>query len=446
MIKNIFSFIAIISLSLQSFSQVKTYDETALLFSQEKLNGTARYLAMSGAYGAIGGDLSAVDVNPAGMAIFNESTANISFDVNASKNTNKFYNTSSSNEFGDLDFAQAGFLILSKNGNENWDRFSFSINTMSSNDFDNSVSFLGNNHLSNESFFLAPDPTADLYDIVESQKMENTTSGKNAKTFFTIASRYNKNLYFGMSIISNSVDFNQSIRIKESSKDINDNTFNGNITQTLNTYGGGIGFNFGILSKPTKNLRLGLAYQTPSWYALTEDFTEDMTVNLSNADIDQPDIVKNYFEYHLRTPGKVTGSIAYIFGKEGLISLDYNYKDYSDAKLSPTADFEGEYHNNENIKNNYDAVSSINIGGEYRLKHISLRAGYHFEDSPYKNSEDKISGYSLGFGFKTSNYSTLDFAFNKTNGFDKNYYLNAPNAILTENDTNKFTATYSISF
>ena len=36
-----------------------------------------------------------------------------------------------------------------------------------------------------------------------------------------------------------------------------------------------------------------------------------------------------YFDYELRTPWKISGSAAYIFRKHGLISFDYNYKDYS---------------------------------------------------------------------------------------------------------------------
>jgi hypothetical protein len=39
-----------------------------LRYSQDNLNGTARFRAM-GAFGALGGDLSSLNVNPAGSAI-----------------------------------------------------------------------------------------------------------------------------------------------------------------------------------------------------------------------------------------------------------------------------------------------------------------------------------------------------------------------------------------
>lgn len=45
----------------------------AYKFSQYDLNGTARYLSMGGAFGALGGDISAMRTNPAGLAIYRSS-------------------------------------------------------------------------------------------------------------------------------------------------------------------------------------------------------------------------------------------------------------------------------------------------------------------------------------------------------------------------------------
>ncbi len=42
----------------------------AVRYAQDNLTGTARFRAMSGAFGAVGGDLSSLSVNPAGAAIF----------------------------------------------------------------------------------------------------------------------------------------------------------------------------------------------------------------------------------------------------------------------------------------------------------------------------------------------------------------------------------------
>ena len=43
----------------------------ALLLAQEDITGTSRYTGMAGAFGALGGDLSAIADNPAGAGVFN---------------------------------------------------------------------------------------------------------------------------------------------------------------------------------------------------------------------------------------------------------------------------------------------------------------------------------------------------------------------------------------
>jgi hypothetical protein len=44
--------------------------QDAVRMSQDNLTGTARFRAMSGAFGALGGDLSAININPAGFRLY----------------------------------------------------------------------------------------------------------------------------------------------------------------------------------------------------------------------------------------------------------------------------------------------------------------------------------------------------------------------------------------
>ena len=60
--------------TLTSFSQNMKYQDLGVLFSQDDNYGTARFTAMSGAFGALGGDISAININPAGLSVFNYST------------------------------------------------------------------------------------------------------------------------------------------------------------------------------------------------------------------------------------------------------------------------------------------------------------------------------------------------------------------------------------
>ena len=63
-----------------------------------------------------------------------------------------------------------------------------------------------------------------------------------------------------------------------------------------------------------------------------------------------PRIVNVFSKYSLTTPWKLAFSGAYIFGKRGLISVDYSYKDYKATRFSASS---SAYFNdvNSNIKN-----------------------------------------------------------------------------------------------
>ena len=44
-------------------------------------NGSARFNSMGGAFGALGGDLSAISINPAGSVVFIDSEIGFTFDL-----------------------------------------------------------------------------------------------------------------------------------------------------------------------------------------------------------------------------------------------------------------------------------------------------------------------------------------------------------------------------
>lgn len=50
-------------------------------FSQPDLKGTARYMGMGGAFGALGGDLSAISTNPAGIGVYRRNEIGITMDI-----------------------------------------------------------------------------------------------------------------------------------------------------------------------------------------------------------------------------------------------------------------------------------------------------------------------------------------------------------------------------
>ena len=149
----------------------------------------------------------------------------------------------------------------------------------------------------------------------------------------------------------------------------------------------------------------------------------------------------NGFDYELKTPSKLTGSFAYIFEKQGLISIDYIHKNYSNITLS-NANFTEE---NIAFKNDLESTGQIRLGTEWRFDNLSLRGGYHVEKSPYKNAldSDDVEGFSLGAGYKFRG-GKFDISYQKSNNTSSyNFYPenNQINSTELDLDTSKFTAT-----
>ncbi|MGA1227060.1 MAG: transporter, partial [Tamlana sp.] len=93
----------------------------ALRYSQSEIQGTARFRALSGAFGALGGDMSAVSINPAGSAVFSQSHASLTVsNIDTENTTNYFGNSVNSNE-SNFDINQAGAaFVFASNSNSPW--------------------------------------------------------------------------------------------------------------------------------------------------------------------------------------------------------------------------------------------------------------------------------------------------------------------------------------
>ena len=77
----------ILLLSAAAFGMEAQSMYDALRFSENNYEGTARTMAMGNAFTALGGDLGAVTINPAGSAVAKYSQITVSPGVNISVNT-----------------------------------------------------------------------------------------------------------------------------------------------------------------------------------------------------------------------------------------------------------------------------------------------------------------------------------------------------------------------
>ncbi|MFX0555201.1 OmpP1/FadL family transporter [Maribacter sp. CXY002] len=477
-----------------------------LRYSNENIQGTARFQSMGGAFGALGGDLSSLNVNPAGSAVFNNSLITISGTNYFRDNDANYFGTLNNTTLSDVDFNQIGgaFVFRSTDSNSEWKKFTLAFNYDVVENFDNEFYASGTSNQGIDNYFLNfsqgvpfgsillqdgeyiedayldigssqgfreqqaflgyyggildPQSTGDnntdyfsnaTYSNVN-QEFSRSTVGYNSKFTLNAASQYGDNLYLGASLNFHDVLYDQYDEFTETGyateSEIQRTTFD----NFLRSQGSGFSFSLGAIAKLNENVRLGGSYQSPTWYRLTDDFSQRINSDLADQDIDfiNFNVVNLFDTYTIKTPAKLTGSIALIFGKNGLISFDYGYQDFSNAELRPKNDVN--FQNvNSLISNELSGVSSFRLGGEYRIKMFSLRAGYRFEQSPYANGNtiEDLNGISTGIGFNFGG-SKLDFAINSTeqNVNERLFSTGITTPAMVNRINTNATLTYTLNF
>ncbi len=433
--------------SLAINAQVLNYNQAGILFASDDNNGTARYNAMGGAFGALGGDISGVDINPAGLAVFKKTQFSGTLGVFNNDIISNFYGNSIETNDSKLDLTQfGGVLVLNGSRHAGARKVAVGFNYSRSKDFDSSWSSRGSSGFAPITDFYDPDL---LYPNAEEQTFRNFTSGSNDKLVITFASQPNDKLYIGAAVTTHNLDFYQSTVAEEFNSDNDGNTFDVNAAEELAIVGNGVSFNVGLIAKPSQEVRLGVAYQSPTWYELSEEsiVQEDQLFFNDQLDPSTGSASRSVFDYRLTTPSRLTGSFAYLFGKEGLISFDYTYKNFKNIELRPGNEFVNE---NQNFTNDLRATSQFKVGAEWRIDNVSLRGGYLFEESPYEDAidTDHITGYSFGVGFKLNGGMKVDLAYQNRTNTDVYNFLNTDGADPVELDINndKITATLVFTF
>ncbi len=455
-----------------SMSTINAQDITdAVRFSSENIQGTARFRAMSGAFGALGGDMSAVSLNPAGSAIFNNSYASFSVSNMDTENETRFFNNSNISSESNFDFNQAGVVFVFNNTNSNnpWRKFVLGFAYEQTQNFDNDWFASGVNNRSIDSYFLAnaqgkrldeisafadesiddayadigasygfanqqaflgyesfilePDSDDDANTIYTSniaagnfnQEYSFRSTGYNGKLSVNLAAQYQDNLYLGLNLNSHFINYDRSTFLLEENSNVGSLVNEVAFENILSTVGNGFSFQLGGIAKLNDMLRVGISYDSPVWYTISEETTQYIdTVRDDNGlitTIIDPQIVNIFPDYKLQTPAKITGSVALVLNKQGLISFDYSRKDYGNTKFTPKSD---SYFAAQNtiINNNLKAANTYRIGGEVRHERFSFRGGYKLEESPYNDTSfyGDLKGFSLGVGYNFGG-TRLDLAY-----------------------------------
>lgn len=342
------------------------------------LGGTARYRAMSGAMGALGGDLSATHVNPAGAAVFLNSEAAITGGMLNSK-TDFNLGSSHENTSTNAQFSQAGGVVVFQDlMSPNWRSVAMSINYQRQSNVDevlnaNTTSLVSNNDNVSRNYY-------------------HSNVGNAGTTNLSLAANYQDRIFIGGAINMHSYLTTTNTRFREYDAGFDDELTYSQDFAPFQKRGQGISLGLGIIGKLNQNVRLGASYQSPTWYIDTEELvTQYALYSGSNdtGDFFYVDYETLNYLHAMNSAQSFTGSAAFILGTQGLISADVTYRDYSTAKYKPENSFTGE---NNFISNHMGGSTAIRVGGEMRLQDFRLRGGFRYETSPFEEMSVNMSG------------------------------------------------------
>jgi len=431
----------------------------ALRYSQYDVAGTARYSAMGGAFGALGGDMSSMSVNPAGIGVFTLSTGSVSLGILSVGTDATYLGNLSADTKMNANISNAGFVarFKRKRGEEKqwaWKSFQLGVSYNRTANFQRRTSIVGVstnssivdgwvNQLNNEGINYADIPTelvpgaeytnahmgwgTFLIDTTpgsvnsyirnvapfygQTQQVRETTKGSMGEIALSFGGNFGNALYIGTTIGIPRLNYELERTYTESdSQDTISNFGSFSKTDYLKASGNGFNIKFGMIYRPAKWIRLGAAIYSPTWYNIDEQFTSTVSSNLEGAGQYTISTLDGAFGYRLQTPFRAIGSLAFVVGKFGLISADYEYVNYSLAKLKSRGySFDAE---NADVKNQLHWAGNIRIGTEWRINAFSIRGGFAINGDPYTGKYNlDNTRYSLGVGYRLKRFF-IDLTYN----------------------------------
>ncbi|APD06885.1 hypothetical protein UJ101_01366 [Flavobacteriaceae bacterium UJ101] len=400
--------VALVALGMNA----QSFLDDAIDLSSEKMEGTARYRAMGGSMGALGSDISAVQLlNPAGGAVSVRSHGSITFGVSDYENETSS-TAKMSNDETNFNMTQFGgsFVFENQNMNSGWRRFALTASYNRNNDLDRQINvapYSTDFVYQDGYYFEETDGTVNRYTgdfLYDGERV--SIDGYNDQFSIGFSTNYNNQIYLGAGM-----NFHNSQ--KEAVQDIyRSNQSEGATNDTYQDYyqdGTGFSLNLGVIAKVTDELRLGVAYHSPTWWNIQETSRYGETLN-GTTFRDGP----FYQEYDVRTPSKLVASGALVLGKSLAINADAIFKDYSNIDFDGMAGGQ-EATVNQNVNSELQDTWEFRVGTEYRIEDFRIRGGYRYTQDPYKDLDGNASTYSFGLGYNFGNVF-LDGAYDYTDG------------------------------
>lgn len=440
---------ALFAISYPLFAQT---DADALRYSSPTFTGTSRSAGVGGAMTGLGGDISSLGVNPAGIAQMGISEFSFTGGFSFTGSKTGFQGNTVNDEKAALVISHVGVVFVPKknfrslknisigatynqlinfndklygNGSNNsssqTDAFAETLTFAGADSasaannfpFDASLAFLG------DLIFRFDDNTyASILELPVYQQMTLTRSGNMSD--FNLGTGFAVNDYFsfGIGLGIPTINYEETYLFKETDRDNVTPDFNyWEKRDRLRTEGVGVNAKFGVLVQPAKYLRMGASFTTPTRFSMSDQYTTFFRSDFDQFTIDNfNNPTEGIFEYKLTTPWRLNLGASVLSGDLGLITVDYEVTNPSSAKF----DFDDQNFNfqefeeelNNVIQNKYAATHTVRVGVEGRIKdYFRARAGFQYRTSAFSDQEaqddfarNNLWAFSGGGGYRGKNY------------------------------------------
>lgn len=352
----------------KAFAQVP---EDAIRYGWYPQNGTARNMAIGGAMGSLGGDITSVFVNPAGIGFYKTSEFVFTPSILFNNNKATYRDNITANKQSAFNLGPTGLIFGEpiRRNPKNSHAISIALNQLVS--FNNNVSYNGLNNYSSFSEQFAEEFANSGYTINEAlqsnspvpygsatalytylidtatingnivikaapeylldsgyalqQEMNKRTGGGMYELALTYAHNIKDKFLFGATIGIPYLNYKSNTTFTET--DTSGNVYNHfkSFSYNDNFKTNGVGFNLkiGVIYKPTDHIRLGLAVHTPSFLLLTDTRTTSLISNLETPTGQSESFAitsqtftnnkKGESKYTQRAPWKAILSASYVF-------------------------------------------------------------------------------------------------------------------------------------
>ena len=426
-----------------------TYAGDALRFSQTNYGSSARFKGMGNAQIGVGGDISSLGGNPAGLGLFTRSEFVLTPEFNGTMMDANYLNTRTTTNKSQINLNQLGVVFQmptyrSKGQDTKQGIVSASIGLgyNRNNDYGLEANFSGTNNTSSVYNMFDGDPA---FTLGNNQMANVMRSGSVSEFNIAGAINISNQIYIGANLGLVSLNMNYDMNLFEKGTVEN---YSVNYFQNQTTKGSGVNGKIGVIFRPVNEFRIGMNLQTPTWFNIDDSFS----VSTDNNAID----AQTYdFSYNLRTPLKGSLGASYVLGGRALISADVDFVDYSSIRFTSSdgGDVSTINENNNEIKSTLKSAVNYRAGAEVKVTDfVSLRAGYGINGSAYKDDSNKdfqTTFYSGGIGYRNKNYY-FDVAYQRveTNSTFSPYLLSdfkEPVADVKNNKNNVF-LTFGVRF